>query len=86
MQDMAPPAARSSRAVQPQDEILNKYRFSPFLPGASDLLERLQAPRQAGHDAELAALYQIFTDLMDTDMIIARLMKGPNGHSSRSQQ
>lgn len=102
-------------SVQPQDEILNKYRFSAFLPGASDLPERLRArgfdtvlitgtvtsvccessardammrnfrvvmvsdanaaPTQQEHDAALVALYQIFTDLMDTDMVIARLLQ-----------
>ena len=101
--------------VRPEDEILNKYRFSCFLPGASDLPERLRArgfdtvlitgtvtgvccesyardammrnfrvvmvsdanaaPTQQEHDAALVALYQIFTDLMDTDMVIARLMR-----------
>jgi ureidoacrylate peracid hydrolase len=29
--------------VEPQDEIVKKYRFSAFLPGASDLPERLRA-------------------------------------------
>ena len=29
--------------VRPEDEVLKKYRFSAFLPGASDLPERLRA-------------------------------------------
>ncbi|MDB5362632.1 MAG: hypothetical protein JWO51_3929 [Rhodospirillales bacterium] len=43
------------------------------------------APTQAEHDASLVALYQIFTDLMDTDMVVARLMEGTHGHPSRRQ-
>ncbi len=31
---------------------------------------------QAEHDASLTALYQIFTDLMDTDMLVAKLLPG----------
>lgn len=38
--------------VQPQDEIVLKYRFSAFLPGASDLPERLRA---RGFDTVLIA-------------------------------
>jgi ureidoacrylate peracid hydrolase len=99
--------------VQPADEIVLKYRFSAFLPGASDLAERLQArgfdtvlitgtmtnvccessardammrnfrvvmlsdgnatSTQEEHDAALTAFYNIFGDVMDTDMVIARL-------------
>ena len=29
--------------IHPQDEIVNKYRYSAFMPGASDLPQRLQA-------------------------------------------
>jgi ureidoacrylate peracid hydrolase len=29
--------------VRPEDEIVKKYRFSAFLPGASELAERLRA-------------------------------------------
>ena len=36
--------------VEPQDEIVNKYRFSAFLQGASDLPERLRAQ---GYDTVL---------------------------------
>jgi len=99
--------------VQPQDEVVRKFRYSAFYPGTSDLPERLRARgfdtvlitgtltnvccessardammrnfrvvmvsdgnaalTQAEHDASLTALYLSFTDLMDTDMVIARL-------------
>jgi len=36
--------------VEPQDEIVNKYRFSAFAQGASDLPERLRAQ---GYDTVL---------------------------------
>jgi ureidoacrylate peracid hydrolase len=102
--------------VRPQDEIVRKYRFSAFLPGASDLPDRLRARgfdtvlitgtvtnvccessardammgnfrvvmvsdgnaamTRAEHDASLAALYLIFTDLMDTDMLVDALLPG----------
>ncbi|MEJ1978016.1 MAG: cysteine hydrolase [Acetobacteraceae bacterium] len=102
--------------VRPQDEIVRKYRFSAFLPGASDLPDRLRArgfdtvlitgtvsnvccessARDAmmgnfrvvmvsdanaamtpeEHDASLIALYLIFTDLMDTDMVVDALLPG----------
>jgi ureidoacrylate peracid hydrolase len=97
--------------VQPQDEIVNKYRYSAFMPGTSELPERLRArgfdtvlvtgtvtnvccessardanmtnfrtimvsdanaaATQEEHDASLAAFYNIFGDVMDTDMVIA---------------
>ena len=102
--------------VDPADELIKKYRYSAFLPGASDLPDRLRsrgfdtvlitgtvtniccessardammtnfrvvmvsdgnaaaAPEE--HDASLVALYSSFTDLMDTDMIVARLRDG----------
>ncbi|MFZ3238186.1 MAG: cysteine hydrolase [Stellaceae bacterium] len=96
--------------VRPQDEIVNKYRYSAFMPGTSDLPERLRArgfdtvlitgtvtnvccessardanmtnfrtvmvsdgnaaATQEEHDAALAAFYNIFGDVMDTDMIV----------------
>ena len=96
--------------VRPQDEIVNKYRYSAFMPGTSDLPERLRArgfdtvlitgtvtnvccessardanmtnfrtvmvsdgnaaATQQEHDAALAAFYNIFGDVMDTDMIV----------------
>jgi ureidoacrylate peracid hydrolase len=102
--------------VRPEDEIVNKYRYSAFLPGMSDLPERLRARgfdtvlitgtvtnvccessardammtnfrtimvsdgnaamSQAEHEASLAAFYNIFGDVMDTDMIIAALERG----------
>src|ERR1700736_4710629 len=99
--------------VRPEDEIVKKYRYSGFLPGTSDLPERLRARgfdtvlitgtvtnvccessardanmmnfrtvmvsegnsamSQAEHEASLAAFYNIFGDVMDTDMLIGAL-------------
>jgi nicotinamidase-related amidase len=99
--------------VQPQDDVVRKYRYSCFLPGASDLPDILRARgidtvmitgtvtnvccessardammgnfrvimvsdgnaamTQAEHDASLIGLYSFFTDLMDTDMLVAAL-------------
>ncbi len=99
--------------VQPQDEVVLKYRFSAFLPGASKLPHRLRARgfdtvlitgtvtnvccessardammtnfrvvmisdgnaanTQEEHDASLAAFYNIFGDVMDTDMVVGLL-------------
>jgi ureidoacrylate peracid hydrolase len=99
--------------VQPADEIVEKYRFSGFLPGTSELPDRLRARgfdtvlitgtvtnvccessardammtnfktimvsdgnaamTQEEHDAALTAFYNIFGDVMDTDMITAAL-------------
>ena len=93
--------------------IVDKYRYSAFLPGTSQLPERLRArgfdtvlitgtvtnvccessardanmtnfrtimvsdgnaaSSQAEHDASLTAFYNVFGDVMDTDMIIAAL-------------
>jgi ureidoacrylate peracid hydrolase len=101
--------------VRPEDEIVNKYRYSAFMPGTSDLPERLRArgfdtvlitgtvtnvccessardanmtnfrtimvadgnaaASQAEHDASLAAFYNTFCDVMDTDMIVAALRR-----------
>jgi ureidoacrylate peracid hydrolase len=101
--------------VKPGDEVVEKFRFSGFLPGASDLPERLRARgfhtvlitgtvtnvccessardammtnfktimvsdanaamTQAEHDASLTAFYNIFGDVMDTDMIVAALAR-----------
>ena len=101
--------------VRPEDEIVKKYRYSAFLPGTSDLADRLRARgfdtvlitgtvtnvccessardanmtnfrtimvsdgnaalSQAEHDAALAAFYNVFGDVMDTDMIIAALAR-----------
>lgn len=103
--------------VRPEDEIVLKYRYSGFLPGTSDLAERLRARgfdtvlitgtltnvccdssardasmmnfrtvmvsdanaavTQALHDAALTAFYNIFGDVMDTDMIVAALARRP---------
>lgn len=99
--------------VRPDDEIVDKYRFSGFLPGTSELPERLRArgfdtvlitgtvtnvccessARDAmmsnfrtvmvsdgnaaltrhEHDAALTAFYNVFGDVMDTDMLVAAL-------------
>src|SRR5271155_3523422 len=99
--------------VRPEDEIVKKYRYSAFMPGTSDLPERLRArgfdtvlitgtvtnvccessardanmtnfrtimvsdgnaaSTQEEHDASLTAFYNVFGDVMDTDMIIERL-------------
>ena len=96
--------------VKAEDEIVNKYRYSAFLPGMSDLPQRLRARgfdtvlitgtvtnvccessardammtnfrtimisdgnaamSQAEHEASLAAFYNIFGDVMDTDTIV----------------
>ena len=101
--------------VRPQDEIVRKYRYSAFLPGASDLTDRLRARgfdtvlitgtvtnvccessardanmtnfrtvmvsdgnaalSQQEHEASLAAFYNTFGDVMDTDMIVASLRR-----------
>jgi ureidoacrylate peracid hydrolase len=101
--------------VRPRDEIVKKYRYSAFMPGTSELPERLRArgfdtvlitgtvtnvccessARDANmtnfrtimvsdgnaastreeHDASLSAFYNIFGDVMDTDMIIERLRR-----------
>jgi ureidoacrylate peracid hydrolase len=99
--------------VRPEDEIVKKYRYSGFLPGTSELPQRLSARgfdtvlitgtvtnvccessardaamlnfrtimvsdanaalTQSEHEASLAAFYNTFGDVMDTDMIIAAL-------------
>jgi ureidoacrylate peracid hydrolase len=101
--------------VRPEDEIVNKYRYSAFMPGTSELPGRLRArgfdtvlitgtvtnvccessardanmtnfrtimvsdgnaaATQEEHDASLAAFYNVFGDVMDTDMIIGRLQR-----------
>jgi ureidoacrylate peracid hydrolase len=102
--------------VRPEDEIVDKYRYSGFLPGTSDLADRLRgrgfdtllitgtvtnvccessardaamlnfrtvmvsdgnaASTRAEHEASLTAFYNVFGDVMDTDMIIAALERG----------
>jgi ureidoacrylate peracid hydrolase len=102
--------------VRPEDEIVDKYRFSGFLPGTSELPERLRARgfdtvlitgtvtnvccessardammsnfrtvmvsdgnaalTQHEHDAALTAFYNVFGDVMDTDMLVAALQTG----------
>jgi ureidoacrylate peracid hydrolase len=101
--------------VRPQDEIVKKYRYSAFMPGTSELPDRLRArgfdtvliagtvtnvccessardanmtnfrtvmvsdgnaaSTQEEHDAALAAFYNIFGDVMDTDMIVNALRR-----------
>jgi len=101
--------------VRPEDEIVLKYRYSGFLPGTSELPDRLRArgfdtlliagtltnvccdssARDASmmnfrtimvsdgnaaltpalHDAALTAFYNVFGDVMDTDMIVAALAR-----------
>jgi len=101
--------------VRPEDEMIKKYRYSAFMPGTSDLPDRLRsrgfdtvlitgtvtnvccessardanmtnfrtimvsdgnaALSQAEHDASLTAFYNTFGDVMDTDMIVARLRR-----------
>ena len=102
--------------VRPEDEIVDKYRYSGFLPGTSELADRLRARgfdtllitgtvtnvccessardasmlnfrtvmvsdgnaanSQAEHDASLTAFYNVFGDVMDTDMLVAALERG----------
>jgi ureidoacrylate peracid hydrolase len=101
--------------IRPEDEIVKKYRYSAFMPGTSELPERLRArgfdtvlitgtvtnvccessardanmtnfrtvmvsdgnaaATQAEHDASLAAFYNSFGDVMDTDTIIEALRR-----------
>jgi len=103
--------------VEPADEIVDKYRYSGFMPGTSALPDRLRARgfdtvlitgtvtnvccessardammtnfrtvmvsdgnaalSQAEHDAALTAFYNVFGDVMDTDMIVAALRRPP---------
>jgi len=102
--------------VRPEDEIVTKYRYSAFMPGTSELPDRLRArgfdtvlitgtvtnvccessardanmtnfrtimvsdgnaaATQQEHDTSLAAFYNIFGDVMDTDMILDCLRRG----------
>jgi ureidoacrylate peracid hydrolase len=108
--------------VQPDDEIVKKYRYSAFLPGTSELADRLRtrgfdtvlitgtvtnvccessardanmtnfrtimvsdgnaANSQDEHDASLTAFYNIFGDVMDTDMIIANLRRAGSARAA----
>ena len=101
-----------------------KYRFSGFLPGTSDLADRLRARgfdtvlitgtvtnvccessardammsnfrtimvsdgnaalSQAEHDASLTAFYNVFGDVMDTDMIIDALGQGCKARAAKA--
>jgi len=108
--------------VRPEDEIVNKYRYSAFLPGTSELPARLRgrgfdtvlitgtvtnvccessardanmtnfrtimvsdgnaANSQEEHDASLAAFYNVFGDVMDTDTIIASLRRAGSAQAA----
>ena len=108
--------------IRTQDEIVKKYRYSAFMPGTSDLPERLRARgldtvlitgtvtnvccessardanmanfrtimvsdgnaanTQEEHDASLSAFYNIFGDVMDTDMIVANLRRAKSARAA----
>jgi len=108
--------------VRPEDEIVKKFRYSAFMPGTSDLPDRLRARgfdtvlitgtvtnvccessardanmtnfrtimvsdgnaanSQEEHDASLAAFYNVFGDVMDTDMIIASLRRSRSARAA----
>jgi ureidoacrylate peracid hydrolase len=108
--------------VRPEDEIVKKYRYSAFMPGTSELPDRLRArgfdtvlitgtvtnvccessardanmtnfrtimvsdgnaaATQEEHDASLTAFYNIFGDVMDTDMLIEHLQRVPSARAA----
>jgi ureidoacrylate peracid hydrolase len=108
--------------IRPEDEIVKKYRYSAFMPGTSDLPDRLRARgfdtvlitgtvtnvccessardanminfrtvmvsdgnaanTQEEHDASLAAFYNTFGDVMDTDMIVAHLRRAKSARAA----
>ena len=108
--------------VRPEDEIVKKFRCSAFMPGTSDLPDRLRARgfdtvlitgtvtnvccessardanmtnfrtimvsdgnaanSQEEHDASLTAFYNVFGDVMDTDMIIASLRRSRSARAA----
>jgi len=108
--------------VRPEEEIVKKFRYSAFMPGTSDLPDRLRARgfdtvlitgtvtnvccessardanmtnfrtimvsdgnaanSQEEHDASLAAFYNVFGDVMDTDMIIASLRRSRSARAA----
>ncbi|MGC2202666.1 MAG: cysteine hydrolase [Stellaceae bacterium] len=108
--------------VRPEDEIVKKYRYSAFMPGTSDLADRLHnrgfntvlitgtvtnvccessardanmmnfrtvmvsdanaANTQEEHDASLTAFYNVFGDVMDTDMIINGLRRAGSARAA----
>ena len=108
--------------VRPEDEIVKKFSYSAFMPGTSDLPDRLRARgfdtvlitgtvtnvccessardanmtnfrtimvsdgnaanSQEEHDASLAAFYNVFGDVMDTDMIIASLRRSRSARAA----
>jgi ureidoacrylate peracid hydrolase len=108
--------------LRPQDDIVKKYRYSAFMPGTSELPDRLRAQgfdtvlitgtvtnvccessaRDANmtnfraimvsdgnaantreeHDASLTAFYNVFGDVMDTDMIIAGLRRAKSARAA----
>jgi ureidoacrylate peracid hydrolase len=108
--------------LRPQDDIVKKYRYSAFMPGTSELPDRLRAQgfdtvlitgtvtnvccessardanmtnfraimvsdgnaanTQEEHDASLTAFYNVFGDVMDTDMIIASLRRAKSARAA----
>jgi len=108
--------------VRPEEEIVKKFRYSAFMPGTSDLPDRLRARgfdtvlitgtvtnvccessardanmtnfrtimvsdgnaanSQEEHDASLTAFYNVFGDVMDTDMIIASLRRSRSARAA----
>lgn len=108
--------------IRPEDEIVKKYRYSAFMPGTSELPDRLRARgfdtvlitgtvtnvccessardanmtnfrtvmvsdgnaanSQEEHDASLTAFYNIFGDVMDTDMIVASLQRARSARAA----
>ena len=108
--------------MRAEDEIIKKYRYSAFMPGTSDLPDRLRARgfdtvlitgtvtnvccessardanmtnfrtvmvsdgnaanSQEEHDASLTAFYNVFGDVMDTDMIIASLRRSRSARAA----
>ena len=108
--------------VRAEDEIVKKYRFSAFLPGMSELPQRLRARgfdtvlitgtvtnvccessardammtnfrtvmvsdgnaalSQTEHEASLASFYNVFGDVMDTDMLVAALGRGQSARAA----
>ncbi len=108
--------------IRAEDETVKKYRYSAFMPGTSELPQRLRARgfdtvlitgtvtnvccessardanmtnfrtimvsdgnaanTQDEHDASLSAFYNIFGDVMDTEMIIANLRRARSARAA----
>jgi ureidoacrylate peracid hydrolase len=65
--------------VRPEDEIVKKYRYSAFMIMVSD---GNAANSREEHDASLTAFYNVFGDVMDTDMIIASLRRAKSARAA----